>query len=71
MLDGVDVRGVFYWSLLDNFEWDEGFNKKFGLVHVDPSTKQRTIRNGALTYRDYVKVKHQKNTVDHQQAIRQ
>jgi len=35
MNDGVDVRGFFYWSLLDNFEWQFGFSKKFGLLSVD------------------------------------
>ncbi|MFI1205832.1 GH1 family beta-glucosidase [Streptomyces sp. NPDC020883] len=39
---GVDVRGYFVWSLLDNFEWAEGFRQRFGLVHVDYATRGRT-----------------------------
>jgi beta-glucosidase len=40
--DGVDVRGYFYWSLLDNFEWARGYDPRFGLVHVDYQTQVRT-----------------------------
>ncbi|MFF9144702.1 GH1 family beta-glucosidase [Streptomyces sp. NPDC014861] len=39
---GVDIRGYFVWSLIDNFEWAEGFTKRFGLVHVDYATQERT-----------------------------
>jgi hypothetical protein len=41
---GVDVRGYFYWSLLDNFEWAWGYAKRFGIVHVDYDTQVRTRR---------------------------
>ncbi|MEV6981004.1 GH1 family beta-glucosidase [Sphaerisporangium sp. NPDC051017] len=42
MAEGVDVRGYYVWSLLDNFEWAEGYNQRFGLVHVDYATQRRT-----------------------------
>nr|WP_174720539.1 GH1 family beta-glucosidase [Amycolatopsis sp. BJA-103] len=47
---GVDLRGYFYWSLLDNFEWAEGYAKRFGLVHVDYATQRRTPKRSALWY---------------------
>lgn len=48
---GVDVRGYFYWSLLDNFEWASGFEPRFGLVEVDYTTLQRKIRPSAWVYK--------------------
>ncbi|QFU89140.1 GH1 family beta-glucosidase [Amycolatopsis sp. YIM 10] len=47
---GVDLRGYFYWSLLDNFEWAEGYAKRFGLVHVDYGTQRRTPKLSARRY---------------------
>lgn len=48
--DGVDVRGYFYWSLLDNYEWMSGYGPKFGIVGVERSTQRRVIKPSALTY---------------------
>src|SRR3989344_1477474 len=45
--EGVDARGYFYWSLLDNFEWDKGFWPRFGLVEIDYKTMERKIRHSA------------------------
>lgn len=52
--EGVDVRGYFYWSLLDNFEWDKGFWPRFGLVEVDYKTMRRKIRNSAWEYKKII-----------------
>lgn len=49
---GVDVRGFFYWSLLDNMELTDGFEARFGLVEVDFETQKRTPRPSALVYKD-------------------
>jgi beta-glucosidase len=51
---GVDVRGYFAWSLMDNFEWDSGYAKRFGIVHVDYATQVRTPKASALWYRDLI-----------------
>jgi beta-glucosidase len=48
--DGVDLRGYFVWSLLDNFEWAYGYSKRFGLIHVDYETLERTPKDSALFY---------------------
>jgi beta-glucosidase len=54
MAQGVDVRGYFLWSLLDNFEWNSGYAKRFGIVHVDYATQQRTPKASAKWYRDFI-----------------
>jgi beta-glucosidase len=51
---GVDVRGYFVWSLLDNFEWELGYGKRFGIVYVDYETQRRIPKRSALWYRDFV-----------------
>ena len=47
MARGVDVRGYLVWSLLDNFEWGYGFSKRFGIVHVNYDTQERTVKDSA------------------------
>ncbi len=51
---GVDVRGYFYWSFVDNYEWNHGFDLRFGLYELDPNTKARTPRAVRDTYRDFI-----------------
>ncbi|HSK07502.1 MAG TPA: GH1 family beta-glucosidase [Acidimicrobiia bacterium] len=51
---GVDVRGYFLWSLLDNFEWARGYEKRFGIVRVDLDTMVRTPKRSGLWYRDFL-----------------
>ena len=49
---GVPLAGFFVWSLMDNFEWAQGYSKRFGLVHVDFETQRRTVKDSGLWYRD-------------------
>ena len=55
MTEGVDIMGYSYWSLLDNFEWAEGYEPRFGLVYVDYRTCDRTLKQSAYHYRDIIK----------------
>lgn len=48
---GVDVRGYFAWSFLDNYEWSLGYARRFGLIHVDYATQKRTLKESAHVYR--------------------
>lgn len=59
---GADVRGYFYWSLLDNFEWDSGYTKRFGMIHVDYQTQQRVFKDSAHWYRQFIR-KHAATTL--------
>jgi beta-glucosidase len=52
---GVRLEGYMVWSLLDNFEWASGYEKRFGIVHVDYATQQRTMKDSALWYRDFIR----------------
>jgi beta-glucosidase len=51
---GVDVRRYCLWSLLDNFEWEHGYDKRFGIVHVDYDSQRRVPKRSGLWYRDYI-----------------
>ena len=49
--DGVPVKGYFHWSILDNFEWAEGYKQRFGLIYIDYQTQKRTLKDSAFWYR--------------------
>jgi beta-glucosidase len=55
MEQGVDVKGYLYWSLMDNFEWAEGFTPRFGLINIDYATQQRTVRESAKKFAEVCK----------------
>jgi beta-glucosidase len=52
---GVPVHGYFLWSLMDNFEWSDGFATRFGLYHVDFKTQRRTSKLSASFYREVIR----------------
>jgi beta-glucosidase len=52
--EGADVRRYCVWSLLDNFEWEHGYGKRFGIVHVDYATQRRAPKSSGLWYRDFI-----------------
>ena len=53
--EGVDVKGYFYWSLMDNFEWAKGYSMKFGLYEVDFKTQERKLRDGSKSLINIIK----------------
>jgi beta-glucosidase len=52
--DGVNIKGYFAWTLMDNFEWNEGYHARFGLIHVDFKTQLRTIKNSGYWWRNFL-----------------
>lgn len=52
---GVNLKGYYLWSLLDNFEWTYGYSKRFGLVYVDFKTQERVLKDSALWYSEFLK----------------
>jgi beta-glucosidase len=57
MKNGVNLKGYYAWSLLDNYEWAHGHSKRFGIVHVDYSTQQRTIKSSGRYYAEVIRTK--------------
>jgi len=55
MQDGVDVRGYMVWSLMDNFEWGQGYSKRFGIIRVDYETQQRTVKDSGEWYAEVIR----------------
>ncbi|HWZ46390.1 MAG TPA: family 1 glycosylhydrolase [Candidatus Saccharimonadales bacterium] len=53
--DGVDLRGYFHWTLTDNFEWNEGWHLRFGLIELDPETQVRSLRPSAKVYEEIIR----------------
>jgi beta-glucosidase len=53
--EGIPVEGYFYWSILDNFEWAQGYKDRFGLIHVDYGTQKRTPKDSFTWYRDLIR----------------
>lgn len=54
MEEGVEIKGYLYWTLLDNFEWQEGYSKRFGLIYVDFETRERIWKDSAAFYRKVI-----------------
>jgi beta-glucosidase len=53
--EGCKVSGYFVWTLTDNFEWAEGYNPRFGLIHVNFDTQKRIIKSSGQWYSDFIK----------------
>jgi beta-glucosidase len=53
--EGANIAGYFQWSIMDNFEWAEGYRERFGLIHVDYQTQKRTLKDSALWYADVIR----------------
>jgi beta-glucosidase len=54
--EGANIKGYFAWTLMDNFEWSEGYHARFGLIHTDFETQLRTIKDSGYWWRDFLKV---------------
>ena len=62
LAQGVPMAGYMVWSLMDNFEWSSGYAKRFGIVHVDYATQQRTLKDSAHWYREFLRQCHAART---------
>jgi beta-glucosidase len=55
LAEGIPVLGYFHWSLMDNFEWAQGYKERFGLIHVDYTTQRRTLKDSARWYAEVIR----------------
>ena len=69
--EGIPVKGYCHWSLLDNFEWAEGYEKRFGLVHVDYETQLRTLKYSAHWYKAVIAAHQASHQTGHGSDVRQ
>jgi beta-glucosidase len=53
--EGIPLLGFQYWSIMDNFEWAHGYNRRFGLIYVDYPTGERTLKDSAYFYSEIIK----------------
>jgi len=60
--NGIPMHGYFAWSLMDNYEWAEGYKMRFGIVHVDYQTQKRTIKNSGHWYKNLAGAHRDKST---------
>ncbi len=65
--EGVDVRGYFLWTFLDNFEWDKGYTERFGIVHVDFATQKRIVKDSAYWYQNIIETNGAELTINKKQ----
>ena len=56
LTEGIPVKGYFYWSFTDNFEWQEGYKQRFGLVYIDYPTQKRTLKESAFHYKKIIEL---------------
>ena len=54
---GADIRGYFLWSLMDNFEWQHGYSKRFGIIYVNYETQERILKDSAMWYKDLIRTR--------------
>ena len=53
--EGIPVLGYQHWSIMDNFEWCEGYTPRFGLIHIDYKTQKRTLKDSTLHYAEIIR----------------